>query len=1072
MSKRIVESKLPIVFEPASTESAASSVVIGRVPGGAVRFRSDSISIEAGETFGPWEIKFSGATGGNPRPADLETSQTNYLLGKDSASWRTHVPNYAKVIYSNLYPGVDAVFYGNGSHLEHDFIVKPGSDYRQIRMHFSAPSRVQIGKDGVLAITRAGSSLQLAAPSIYQNVNGARQKRQGAFTILADGDVSFAVADYDPHLDLIIDPVLDFSTYLSPLGSAGLAVAADAAGNTYVAGYGSLGYPVTAGSFAGCASCTSSNVVTFVSKLSADGSKLLYSTVLGGNEFAQPTGIAVDRNGDAIVSGWTGSNDFPTKSGQAILPQNNNYVGFLVSLSPDGSSLNYGTLLGPSPTATYALMTYAAAVAVDTSGNAYVTGETGDGFFISAGALNQAVASNSNYDAFDVFLAKFSPIGALVYSAVLGTADPQNGGGGPIGASAIAVDAVGNAYVAGQAGTLWPITNGAYLSQIAGPMPYATPFVMKVAPDAKSVLYSTYLNYAYKIAGLSVLPDGNVFVVGNDAGDTYPTTADAFEPNNGKNGSAFLTELNAAGSGLAYSTMLCGGPGFVNGIALDAKGNIWLAEQISNPDFPLVSPLQGTFPVGAISNQPASALMELDPSGKTVEFSTFLGGAAQGFASSVAVDPNLRVHVTGAASYGMYTTTGVYAGSVPVPGPGYAGSFYPYADVIDPTLPSAALCARPNGGLDLAAALGTSTESRLTITSCGAEPLSITGFSASESDFSVPAPENTCPPTLPVGQSCTVNVRYAPTVGGPSKATLSIASNSPIPAMLTLNGQGVTAPVLTLSANSLTFGPQLVGTESAPQTIKITNTGNAILNGIGFGVTLTDEAAFPLTYTCDPSLAPGDSCTFSVQFKPVVTGTTSGTLTVEGTAAGLFQQVSLSGTSPQTPFTFGTQAGGSTSSTVPAGSTATYALSINPAGGFSGTIQLSCSNLPINSSCIFSPASLPASGGSPVNFTLSIATQSNTATASWRTERLDLALAGLICLIPLGSKRRRAVGMICLGALVVIAGVNGCGGGASATTGTTTQSAAKVFPGNYTINVLASDSSGNKATQSVTLIVQ
>jgi hypothetical protein len=97
-------------------------------------------------------------------------------------------------------------------------------------------------------------------------------------------------------------------------------------------------------------------------------------------------------------------------------------------------------------------------------------------------------------------LVKFNPTGGLVYSAVLGTADPQNGGGGPIGASVVTVDSAGDAFVAGQAGTLWPITGNAYLTQIAGTNPYASPFVMKVAPDAKSVLYSTYLDIA-KCAG-------------------------------------------------------------------------------------------------------------------------------------------------------------------------------------------------------------------------------------------------------------------------------------------------------------------------------------------------------------------------------------------------------------------------------------------------------------------------------------------------------------------------------------------------------------------------------------------
>jgi hypothetical protein len=983
------------------------------------------------------------------------------------ALWRTHISNYAKVVYSGLYRGVDAVFYGNGNHLEHDFIVKPGADYRRIRVHFPANSRVQMEKDGTLTMTVAGGSLRMEAPSIYQEIDGKRQQRHGAFRVRADGDIGFTVASYDPRFDLVIDPVLDFATYLSPLGSDGLAIASDTNGNSYVAGYGTLGYPVTAGAYAGCATCTTNNVVTFISKLSADGSKLLYSTVLGGNSFAQPTGIAVDANGNAVVSGWTGASDFPTKNGQPIAPPNNAYLGFLISLSPDGSYLNYGTMLGSPPLVSPAAMTYALAMTLDSSGNAYVTGITGDGFYTTPGALNQAAVGNSR-NSFDVYLAKFSPAGALVYGAVLGTADPQNGGGGPIGASAIAVDASGDAYVTGQAGILWPITSGAYLGQIAGSAPYATPFVMKVAPDAKSVIYSTYLNYAYAMSGISVLANGDVFVVGNGAGTSYPTTANAYESNNGYGG-PFLTELNASGSALVYSTMLCEDSCGVNGMAVDPKGNIWIASQTSNTQFPLAMPMQSILPSGLTGPGPVSVLSEFDPTGQTLEFSTFLGGMAPGYASSVAIDPNARVHVSGAAGYGMYTTAGVYAGSVPAPGSGYSTSTYAYVSLVDPTVPAAGLCVSPNTGLVFSTPVGTSVENKLTITSCGAEPLSITDASTSSSDFSVPASEDGCLQNLPVGQSCTQYVRFTPTAAGSESSTLTIASNSPIPAMLPLTGYGTTAPVVTLSASSLTFGPQLVGTESAPQTITLTNTGNATLNGIGFGMFASYEPIFPLTYTCGPSFAPGDSCTFSVAFKPASAGTTTTTLTVENNSGLPFQQVSLSGTSPQSPFMIGTQASGSMTSTVTAGSTATYALTITSAGGYSGNINLSCGDLPANASCTFVPASLAITGGTAANFTLSVSTESIQTGALVPTSGLGVALAGLLFLMPLERNRKRAAALICFGALLLITTISACGGGSSGAAGSQT---AKVSPGTYTIQVVASDASGNQITQSVTLIVQ
>jgi hypothetical protein len=237
-------------------------------------------------------------------------------------------------------------------------------------------------------------------------------------------------------------------------------------------------------------------------------------------------------------------------------------------------------------------------------------------------------------------------------------------------------------------------------------------------------------------------------------------------------------------------------------------------------------------------------------------------------------------------------------------------------------------------------------------------------------------------------------------------------------------------------------------------------------------MTLVDEAVFPLTYSCGPSLAPGESCTFSVTFKPASTGTTTAMMLVESNSGLLFQQVSLYGTSPQSGFVISTQTGGNMSSTVTAGSTAAYALTITPAGGYSGNIHISCNNLPANASCTFSPASLTVASGTPTNFRLLVATESNSTTALLRTERLGVALAGFLCLIPLGPKRKRAAALICFGTLLLITGISACGGGSSGTTGTTTQQSAKVTPGTYAIKVAASDTSGNQMTQSITLIVQ
>jgi hypothetical protein len=1065
--QKLIQNGLPILFEPAADMQQG---MLAHVSGRSVWFHRTGIEIApSGTAHDDLAIEFTGAHPAIPAGVDVQKSQTNYLLGTDPAGWRTHVVNFARVRYAELYPGIDAVFYGNGKRLEHDFVVHPGADYHQIRMRFPRSARIRIAKNGSLEVAYHGGHLDMEAPGIYQVESGRRTARNGAFRIITGREVGFTVSGYDPRYELVIDPTLNFSTYLSQYSQFVNSIAADSSGNSYVVGVGSLGYPVTTGAFSGCPECSAYNVLTFVSKLSADGSTLLYSTVLGGNNYTQPSGVVVDSKGDAIISGWTSATNFPTKSGQSVLPEGNNNVGFLTSLTPDGSALNYSTLLGPAPSATNSSNTIASAVAIDASDNAYVTGTTGIGFYISDGALNQGLSAPSGASAytFNVYLAKFDPTGTLDYSAVLGTADPNNGGAGPIGPTAVAVDASGNAYVTGQAGVLWPTTSGAYHTQ--NPTQYAGPFVMKVAPDAKSVGYSTFLDYAYQVAGIALQADGSAMVVGNEADGNYPTTSDAYEANNG-DGGPFLTILNPAGAALSYSTLLCQQACEPSGMALDPAGDIWLASSASSA-LPLVKPLQSSFsftqsgPVNLVS-----ALIEMDPTGKALKFSTFLGGQTSGAALAVATDAAGRVHVAGQAGNGMYTTAGAYAGSMPPP-PANTELVYGYVALVDPAQQSAGLCFSSNvGPFFPTTMLGTHNDSTVTISSCGDLPLTITAVSSNAGDFTAPAGQNNCLQTLDVGQSCTLDVRFAPTTVGSQTATLSITSNAPIPAAITLMGIGYAAPIMTLSSTQLTFGPQMVGTQSAAQTVTITNSGNAVLNGIGFSTSATYESIFPLTYTCGPTLAAGASCSFSVSFVPATTGTATTTLLVENSSGLPNQQVTLTGSSPQIPFSIGAAQSGGTSSTVTAGSPATYSLAVTPEGGYSGTVNLTCSGLPTYASCSFNPAMLSLSSGANANFTLTIATETTQAAMLWRTGA-GAVLAGLLLCLPLRRGRRLLLAALVL--VIALAGATACGGsGGSSGGGPTGPQQSKVAPGTYTVTVTAATGGGTQATLPLTLVVQ
>ena len=230
----------------------------------------------------------------------------------------------------------------------------------------------------------------------------------------------------------MIDPALDFATYLDQLSDTVYAVATDDASNTYIAGITfNTTYPVTAGAFqTQCAPCANQKPAVFVTKLNATGTAQVYSTFLGGSGYNQPSGIAVDGNGNAIVTGGTQSSDFPVKNPVSSVTSNNgDSHAFVSSLKADGSALNYSSVMGGNSTGS-------SGIALDVQGNAYITGWTDSAAYpITSGALK---ALTPSYPDGAVFVTKFTPAGALAYSAIVGDSMSYTGGGGSSGSSSIA----------------------------------------------------------------------------------------------------------------------------------------------------------------------------------------------------------------------------------------------------------------------------------------------------------------------------------------------------------------------------------------------------------------------------------------------------------------------------------------------------------------------------------------------------------------------------------------------------------------------------------------------------------
>ncbi len=414
-------------------------------------------------------------------------------------------------------------------------------------------------------------------------------------------------------------------------------------------------------------------------------------------------------------------------------------------------------------------------------------------------------------------------------------------------------------------------------------MPYATPFVTEVAPDAKSLIYSTYLDYAYIVTGIAVLSNGNVIVTGDSPSSSYPTTKDAYQQNSGENG-AFLTELNSTGSGLAYSTVIGDYSYNINGFALDpGNGDIWLAGRTSTPQFPLVNPIQSAFPPPQLGpSEPVSVLSQFDPTGQTLQFSTFLGGAADGYASSVAIDSNHRAHVAGAAGYGMYTTPGVYSGSVPEPGIGDSATFA-YVALVDSTVPAPALCFIPAGYAELsfgASPLGTTSSSTIQISNCGNAPLNFISIGSSDPAFTVPAQYNTCTSPLAPKSTCMLNVAFTPTVAQEYSAQLTFTSNASLPATsVLLSGNGA-VPMASFLQSNLNFFPALIGQTQPTMLALLINSGQVPLTISLAQTTVTGDFALVGPPGCGTIIYPSASCTFFISFTPTAAGNRTGLLTV------------------------------------------------------------------------------------------------------------------------------------------------------------------------------------------------
>ena len=1023
------------------------------------------------------EMKLAGANANlNPTASERLPGKSNYLIGNDPSKWRRAVPQFARVRYQDVYPGINLVFYGNQGRLEYDFQVAPGADPAQAELEFNGAKKLEV-EDGALVIRSDADSVRLEAPQVYQEIAGKKQMVEGRFVLRGKNHVGFSVGAYDRSRELIIDPILNFSTYFGGSGDEHTtSVAVDGSLNIYITGSTtSPNLPFTAGVIqTGLNGAQNIYVAKITPPLGSIVAVLDYVTYLGGNGTDSPVGIAVDGGGDAFVAGTTSSTNFPTTSTTAY--QTGPETGSTGTSHVFVSELNSG----PKPTAASELLysTYlsgngtdvASGMTIDALGDVFVTGTTTSTDVANASAGIQFPASTlPDGQAFQIisnaaiqfFMTKInttaSRASSISYSTYFGGANfdtptPIAVGGG------IAVDTSGNVYFSGTTNftytgcsgcgsTDFPILN-AYQPCLdtAPPTVIVNPasctastattasdaFVAKMnpnGPQGQQLIWSTYLGGSQTDSSTGVALDtgaANVYVVG--------TT----------NSQDFVASTTLA-TFASYQQCLNNLPATTTGVVCTTQ----------------TDPAPTDAFVARVSN-PAKATGV--PTNVTLGYFSYLGGSNNEAGLAIAVDSAQGALITG-STQSPFTTVGA-AGNFPVS---------PYPNSIQSSLNGTqdAFVAR----LNTAAVIGQSTSASW------ANYFGGTGIDS--------------------GTGIALDVNQDTYVAGETNST-DLFLSKPIPVTGTQNNGGYDAFVTQLGtavsisiSGVLSLGPNqtfIPAGTPATFTYTITNNGPDLASNLSItdnfstaitGIPVLFDSASISSGTCGgvstnasvtctlPSLQSGSTATVIISLTPTPNTTGSqaefngGTVQVSGQGNIVFAQTSV----PAETSDFAMTVGPNNFSVAAAGDTATYQVNLTPHPLYNYPIALSCSGQPTGATCNFTPqTSITLQSVSGATATLSISTTARpiVTPAAFVFPRwflgLWLVVPGLV-MCSGGRQRRRIAGVLMLcavfGLLVLL----------PACSHTSTQAPVSGTPaGTYTITVTAAASTDSKS-QTVTLTV-
>lgn len=646
-------SRLPLTFEENRGQTDRQIRFLARGAGYALFLKPTEATFRLGSGRGAVvRMALAGANGkAELRGEQPGTARSHYFRGGRAL----HAARYAQVRSREVYPGVDLVYYGRQRSLEYDFLVRPGARPEDIRWRLEGAAGLRRDESGDLALSTGKGELQLRRPVCYQEREGRRRPVAARYVLLARNEIGFEVGAYDRSRPLVIDPLLDYASYLGGSGedtATGMQVYRGIDGEvTDVLVTGSttsLDFPTTAGSYDDFRDPVAvPDRDLYVARFSSGGSNLVYATYIGGKGEDIPARLAVDTFGSVYVTGQTRSTDFPVTSGAFDRRSNGGSDAFLTQLSPEGDALVYSTYLGGQGD------DRGTDVVVNSGGQAFISGVTGSGNFPMANAGQPAYGGGTT----DGFVAGLNAAGsALVFSTYLG-------GGRPDEALGLAVDTNDALYVTGWTiSSDFPTTAAAYQRALrtVGLQYAADAFVVKLDPAGGAPLYSTYLGGSRIDTGTALAVDnfGNAYVAGTTQSADFPASFGAFATSLQGVSDAFLAKLDPYGFSLSYATYL-GGSGAESGqaVAIIPLGAAYVAGATLSTNFPAPVALQPTYGGKGALGIGDGFVAKLNPAGATQLYGTYLGGSDDDAVTALATGADGELFVAGSTRSSDFRTT-------------------------------------------------------------------------------------------------------------------------------------------------------------------------------------------------------------------------------------------------------------------------------------------------------------------------------------------------------------------------------------------------------------------------------